>query len=166
MQRVARAAQARDTGHTHTQLRATDRHSPAPRPPLSSLVSRTQLEATVCTPCRNRVCRPPSIQTLSICINMYVACNVDKTTQSTGFHCSHVPLPEKVALLHCLSPGPGGTWGVSSSSCSSLNSAGLKWHLKLSPAASLNSSRPFAHTWFLTRLGLAVGVGGRIRGKC
>ena len=96
--------------------------------------------------------------------DMYAACNVDKTTQGTGFHCSHVP--EKVALSHFFSPGPGGTWGVSSSSCSSLNSAGLKWHLKLSPAASLNSSRPFAHTWFLTRLGLAVGVGGRIRGKC
>ena len=85
-----------------------------------------------------------------------------KQTQSNPY--SHVP--EKVALSHCLSPGPGGTWGVSSSSCSSLNSAGLKWHLKLSPAASLNSSRPFAHTWFLTPLGLAVGVGVRIRGKC
>ena len=83
----------------------------------------------------------------------YAACNVDKTTQGTGFHCSHVP--EKVALSHFFSPGPGGTWGVSSSSCSSLNSAGLKWHLKLSPAASLTSSRPFAHTWFLTD-----GVGG------
>jgi hypothetical protein len=79
---------------------------------------------------------------------------VETRAGNHGFH-----PPEKVACSHFLSSGPGGTWRVSSSSCSSLNSAGSKRHVKLSPAASLNSSRPFAHTWFLT-----VGVGGWGRG--